>query len=244
MGKMERSPPQSPFTVKRKPTSPLKRDESQNKVIITDRQDNSSKLTLEQKVELVFDKLVEWGPLIKKLEDINCVPEISVKLDQVDRDLERVKKELIASNVIIAGAAEAEKETYAELTQTVEKVLGALKIGEVDYSQVRRLGRPQTGKTRSIQVKLVRQKDKIRILQAKMNLKATKDMANIYINPELTQLEKAREVLLRETATDWKKTNKGIKFFIRGGLLTVIRGDGSKTFHKVNSDGLVEDIIH
>jgi len=238
---MERSPPPSPRISKRKPNSPLKRDDSQNKAIRKEG-DNSPKLTLEQKVEIVFDKLVEWGPIIDKLQDIDSVREISVKVDKVDRDLERVKKELIAANVIIVGAAETENETYKELAQTVEKVLGALKIGDVDYSQIRRLGRPAAGKTRSIQVKLVRQKDKISILQAKKNLKADKDLAQVYINAELTQLEKARETLLRETASDWKKTNKEIKYFIRGGRLTIVRADGSKTFHEVNADGIVEQI--
>jgi hypothetical protein len=152
-----------------------------------------------------------------------------------------VKKELVASNIIIQGVKEGEKETYVDLEKQVEKVLGALKIGDIDYSSIRRLGRPTTGKARSIQVKLVRQKDKVRILVAKKNLKGLEGFNKIYINPELTNLEKEREKALREAGRDLKKEKKNLKYFIKGGRLTTIE-NGEEKQYGLDAWGNVDEI--
>jgi hypothetical protein len=242
-----RTPPHTPnpFSFgKRKPSSPADTGKPQpSKVSITE---EDRRLTQEQKLDRIFEKLFEWEPLIQKLESVGPVLEIIERVDKIDIELERMKKDQIAENIIIQGVEEGEREPYAELEKKVENIFGALNIGPIDCSYIKRVPlrngqKPKAGSGRNIQVKLVRQKDKVRILGAKKNLKRTEGFSNIYINPELTKLERAREATLRETARAWKTTNKGIKFYIRGGRLTVNQGQEERRYF-VNSDGLVEEI--
>jgi hypothetical protein len=89
-------------------------------------------------------------------------------------------------------------------------------------------------------VKLVRETDKEKILKAKKTLRGHKDFANVYVNPELTALQQQREKKLRETAKDWKGTNKTLKYHIRGGHLIVTLNKQTKGY-KVN-EGQVEEV--
>jgi hypothetical protein len=139
------------------------------------------------------------------------------------------------------GVLEKKGESHEELEQEVEKVLSALDIGDIDYGRIRRQGRRQEGKSRIIQVKLVRETDKVKILKAKKTLRGHKDFAKVYINPELTPLQQQREGKLRATAKDWKETNKALKYHIRGGHLVVTLNKETKEY-KVNQEGQVEEV--
>ena len=57
----------------------------------------------------------------------------------------------------------------------MEKVFSALNIGDIDYGRIRRLWKPSEGKSRIIQVKLVREMDKVKILRAKKTLRELKE---------------------------------------------------------------------
>jgi len=223
---------------KRKLTSPAAGSQQQQKITLTD---EDRHLSLEQKLDRYFAKIFEWEPLIQKLEDLGPVQELIERVDNIDSDLERVKKDLIAANIIIRGAEEGENESYAQLAEKVEKVFKALDVGDIDWSSTRRLGKATPGKSRGIQVKLVRQKDKIRILGAKKKLAGDKDFGKVFINPELTKLELVKEVALRKKAKELKNENKNIKFYIKGGRLTVIR-DQKESHYVVGQHGEVQPI--
>jgi len=190
------NPTHSPFG-KRKLTSPTVGAGQPNPSKIT-RTEDDRKLTQEQKVDRIFAKLFEWEPLIQKLETIGPVQKVSDRVDKVESEFEHIRKELVSANIIIQGAVEEEKESYKDLEGKVEKILEALNIGAVDYSNVRRLGKPSPGKNRGIQVKLVRQRDKVRILSAKKNLIGAAGFNKIYINPERTTIERTRDKKLRD----------------------------------------------
>lgn len=126
-----------------------------------------------------------------------------------------------------------EQEKYTDLEKSVEKVLTALDIGNIDYRQVQRK------KNQTIQVKLVREKDRVRVLMAKKKLRNIQELKDVYINPELTFQETVKEQKLREAAKDWKTTNPDIKYYIKRGHLTVTFNNETKKYG-VNEDGLVQ----
>jgi len=192
-------------------------------------------------MDQIFAKLMELEPLIRKLEDLGTVKVIEEKVVRLDEQLEKVKREQVATNVIIVGVMETKDETFAELEQQVEKVFGALNIGDIDYGRIRRLGRPSENKPRIIQAKLVRELDKVKILRAKKTLRGIKDLENVYINPELTPLQQQREMKLREVAKTKKKGNPKSKYHIRGGRLIVTSNKGTEEYG-VNAEGNVQEI--
>jgi len=251
MGRTKRTPPSSPFlmgfesgssgtggaSAKRKPTSPAKEEDRVTKLTIID---SDQVLSQEQKVDKILAKLLD---LERRWEDSGALREVAMKVEKVDEELERLRKEQIAANVIIVGVPEKKQEKYQDLEQAVEKVLSALDLGNIDFSQIRRLGKADGTKNRSIQVKFVRQKDRVRVLLAKKKLREVQELKDIYINAELTQLDMVREQKLRETARDWKKTNPGLnlKYYIKKGRLVVIRNRKVEEY-RVNEDGDVEPI--
>ena len=187
--------------------------------------------------------IINLQPVIKKLEelDLGAVKVIEEKVERLDGELEKVKREQIAANIILVGVLENKDETYSEMEQQVEKVFGTLNIGDVDYGRIRRLGKKSEGKSRAIQVKLVRELDKVKILRAKKTLRGSKDHGKVYINPELTPLQQQREMKLREAAKIWKEGNKTLKYHIRGGRLIVINNNDTKEYG-INAEGEVQEV--
>jgi len=233
--------PSYPFSSgpsKRKPTSAAKEVDRSKKSNITKPE---KALDQGQKVDKIFEMLTELQPIIKKLEDLGVIKEIEDKVERLDGELEKVKRELIASNVVIMGVLEKKEESHEQLEQQVEKVFGSLDIGDVDYGRIRRLGLPKEGKSRIIQVKLVRESDKVKILKANNTLKGKKDFAEVYINSEQTQLQEQHEKKLRKTAKFWKDANKNLKYHIRGNRLIVTDDKDTNKF-KVNEGGQVEPV--
>ena len=223
---------------KRKPTSPANEVDRRKKSNLT----NPEKaLDQGEKVDKIFEMLTELQPNMRKLEDLGVIKEIEDKVERLDGELEKVKRELIASNVVIMGVLEKKEESHEELEQQVEKVFGALDIGDVDYGRIRRLGQPMEGKSRIIQVKLVRETDKVKIFKAKKTLKGNKEFEAVYINSEQTQIQQHCDKKLRKTAKFWKDADKTLKYHIRRNRLIVIDHTGTREF-KVNEEGQVEPV--
>ena len=109
-------------------------------------------LDMGQKVDKIFEMLMDLQPVIKKLEklDLGSVKVIEEKVERLDGELEKVKREQIAANIILVGVPEKKDETYADMEQEVVKVIGTLNIGDVDYGRIRRLGKKSEGKSRAI----------------------------------------------------------------------------------------------
>jgi len=140
MGGMNRTPPTSP-TLRRSTTSGFQipaggskrklnltptKEAERSKVTVTD---TDQLLSQEQKVDKILSKLLE---LEKKWEESPVLLEVKVKVDKIDNELERLRKDQISNNIIIAGVPEEKQEKYEDLEKRVEKVLGALQIGDVD----------------------------------------------------------------------------------------------------------------
>jgi hypothetical protein len=83
-----------------------------------------------ENVDKIFTMLTKLAPLIQKLEytDLGSVKVIQEQVEKLDGELERVKREHIATNVIILGALEKQDETHEEMQQQVEKVFRATSI--------------------------------------------------------------------------------------------------------------------
>ena len=228
MFRTARSPPPpapNPFAF-RKPKSPIK-----EKIPATTE-------SLEQKLDKIWAKLEDVD---RKLEGLDSVREINEKVEKLDLGLEQCKREQVSKNLIIVGLDDKEKETYAELERKVVDVFKTLNIGDVDYSNIRRLGKYTQDKRRSIQVKLMRQRDKVRILKAKKSLKSNEVYSKIYINPELTQVERNQQATLLEAAKKWKAGSPALKYLIRGGRLTATLNNETHIY-RLNDEGQVEEI--
>jgi hypothetical protein len=195
--------------------------------------------SIEEKLDRIWAKLEE---LDLKLEGLDSVRELSEKIEKVDLEVEHGKRVQIENNIIIVGLEEKEKEPYAELESKVMEVFKTLKIGDMDFSYIRRLpGKYTKGKPRGIQVKLMRHRDKIKILKSKKLLKGNEVYSKVYINPEQTRVERHQDSVLRETAKKWKDGNTALKFFIRGGRLIATLNNETHIY-RLNKEGEVEEM--
>ena len=88
---------------------------------------------------------------------------IKKQVQEHDKALEMTYKELIAATIRIRNLEEAANEDPLETITKVENLFGKLGLQNLDYSDLRRIGRKE-GKPRPIIVKFLRRKDKVAVL--------------------------------------------------------------------------------
>jgi hypothetical protein len=130
---------------------------------------------IEQKIKTVYNNLEKESP-IKNINEKNRILE-----DRSRRN-----------NLRIEGITESVKETWDETEDKVLKLFSkTLEVNEVEIERAHRTGYKKDGRTRTIILKLLRFKDKAKVLKEAHRLKGL----NIYINEDYS----------RETATLRKK---------------------------------------
>ena len=146
--------------------------------------------------------------------------------------MERLKKQLTAKSLFIIGIQEKPNESYKDIDEETDKLSSALGIPKIDYDMARRVGKPIAGKSRPIELVLIRQRDKILIFSAKAKLRGSADSRNIYINSTRPQTELKRYMKLLEFAKQQKSQDSSIKFrFTRGGTLEVSDGSAAGLYY-------------
>jgi len=124
---------------------------------------------------------VELGTGHGKIERLGICEVHAVKIGGSGFQIGEFERELISNNVIITGLKDTKDETPAQLFGAVEALLMQMNLQDVDYSYARRLGPPKDKKTRAVQLKLVRQKDKCRIFNSKKELLKHEETKKIFI---------------------------------------------------------------
>ena len=100
-----------------------------------------------------------------------------------------MKRQMLSKTLIIQGIVEKPNETFKDSHEELEKLAVLLEIPRLDYDQARRRGMHMAGRTRSIELTLLRHRDKMEILATKSKLKVRAATKNIYINAALTNME-------------------------------------------------------
>jgi hypothetical protein len=165
---------------------------------------------------------------------------VSEKFLTLDAEIEKLKKDHIETNIIISGIEEKSNETPSDVPNKVEFILQKLGLPTIQYSHCRRFGN-KGSQPRLIRVKLLKEMDKYSILAKKAALREDPLFKNIFINPELTKLERTQEGKLREEGKKFRKDTPSTKFQIRNGVMKVTT-NGKTKFYAVNEEDIVMEI--
>ena len=156
--------------------------------------------------------------------------------------VEELRKQLLRKTVIIFGLQETAQESLQDLEGKVKAMAQKMGMAELDIDYVRRFGRPVPGKTRPIELTLLRTRDAFRILQAKSQLRNEPTMKNVFIDPARTPQEIQIYRKLQKFARDHKKfIDRNAKFRIRNGILQLESRDGGGCYY-VTKDGKVQKL--
>jgi hypothetical protein len=205
---------------------------------------NSTSLSKQQKRGRSSDSPVKTGisPELKKMtgitladlqtlrseikeDTIEVVQPLKNQISQLEIRLERIEKNFKENNIIIHGLKDDGQERKIQLlTKLREVVLGPIGFKNVGVDNVYRLGPPINGKCRPIIVRLVCVVDKEPILQASRHDVLKKE--KIFINSDLTEMERNKRDKLRQHLEQVKKSQPEITGSVRGNSL-FIKKDGA-----------------
>ena len=176
---------------------------------------------------------------VKKIE--KSVSSMVPAIQKLQSDVERLKKQLIRKSLIITGIEEKPNESYKDIDKEIEKLSSSLGLPTIDYDMTRRVGKPILGKSRPIELVLLRQRDKMLILSAKTKLRENAHSKNIYINSTRTETEQKKYKKLLEFAKQQKSQDSSIKFrFTRGGILEISGGSAAGLYY-VDANDKIEN---
>lgn len=120
---------------------------------------------------------------------------------------ERLEREIKRCNLIISGVEDSDNENEQNCFRKVKHILSsAVDMKEIDIDTAYRLGSFQTGKTRPIKIRLLRQSDKQTIWSQRRNLPG-----HIYMNEDLPKSTRNHHYLLRQAAREAKAQNKNFE---------------------------------
>ena len=175
----------------------------------------TSKQEVMQKFEEVIAKqTVEIATLSKRIEELGksnfhlqqkCkfledeVTSLSMNiLEEVD-DRSRRRKNLIFSGIPEQTTGSVEKRKETDMHQ-VEEILEELvsNMDEDDLLEVHRIGRPESGKCRILKVKFKDENDCLKVLKNARKLRDLPNRKGVYINPDLTVLQRRERKALTE----------------------------------------------
>ena len=178
------------------------------------------------------------NPIIGNLDSIKqMVTTVQTDLIIVNDEMEMMRKRLLSRTLMIFGLEEAPKENYHTTEGKVDELAQKLGITDLDFENLRRVGRPVPGKNRPIEITLVRVRDKIKMLTAKTQLKNDPAMKKVYINPART----LKESQIHKKLQAFAKSHKGDdgKYRIRNQILQ-IDSQTAKGYYYVTKEGNVE----
>lgn len=148
------------------------------------------------------------------------------ELEDLFEKLDHIENQLRRSNLLIDGIDEEKGETISGLEMKIQQMLSnnlGLDSSTIEMERVHRIGQFHEGrKPRKIVVKLLRLKDRQRILSSTKKLKGT----NIYINEDFSDLVQQRR---RELLPKLKEAReKGERASLRYDKLIIWPANGQK----------------
>ena len=99
---------------------------------------------------------------VKKIE--KSVSVMAPEIVKLQTDVEKLKRQLIVKSLFITGIEEKPNESYKDIDKEIGKLSSLLGLPTIDYDMARRVGKPIAGKSRPIELVLLRRKDKMLIL--------------------------------------------------------------------------------
>lgn len=167
------------------------------------------------------------------LKDMECVKSENNKLKErvvaQEQKIELLEREVRRNNLVIKGLDENVGEelsvTKEKIVQTVKK-LGIEINYQTDIDEIRRLGKPTTGKTRPVLLKLTTRGKKMEILKNTNRLKGT----DIWIDEDYTrEVQEERRQLLVPLKEARKKGHKAYlrhnKLLVNGDIYEIENGE-------------------
>lgn len=134
-----------------------------------------------------------------RMEDNQILKSINKNVSQKLTDLEDRSRR---NNIVISGIEESDSETWEATEKLVNDLLETkLDLKEVEIERAHRIGRKRTESPRLIICKLLKYKDKERVLKNWSKLKGT----NIFINEDFSEKTRTARFHLRNFAKDLRK---------------------------------------
>ena len=155
-------------------------------------QENSSRAIMAE-----MDKLVQTTQNVQK------------EMKAIETEQELVKKQMLTKTLVISGIEDQVHETYEQTEEKVKDLAKKIGLNDLEIDFARRMGRPKEGKHRSIELTLMRRKDKIRLLKAKIKLREVPGAERIYISEAKTQRGIKTYNKLKKFAEDVKGSTLG-----------------------------------
>ena len=217
------SPESSPETgPAKKRGMPLFSDEGQ---AILDKLDK-----MDKKSDGMDEKLTNLGKSLGNMKTDIAAVQTSVEI---------LNKQLLMKSVVIYGIRESPNEDMQATEQKVQELAKQIGLPNLDVDMIRRMGLPMKGRDRPIELTLLRQKDKLAIMNARYKLKDYDSTKNIYINAARTDLEHKNYHKLLAFARGHKAQDQDTKFRIVRDRVLEITSKSTNGQYVVNLEGTV-----
>lgn len=128
--------------------------------------------------------------------------------------------------VVISGLQEPSNGSLQERClqdrNTVDLLARKIGVEELAVKQVSRIGSIQSSKPRLVRVKCSSMEMKNSLLRASKNLRRHEEYQQVFINPDLTKLQRERDKALRSELVTRRKA--GARVMIRSGRIVELKG--------------------
>ena len=141
---------------------------------------------------------------------------------------------------MIHGLKDSRLETIEDTEQEVRELATSLGARHLDVDLATRLGKFQEGKTRSIQLSLVRKKQTIQLLKSKRKLRESEYTRMVYIDEACTPEDLRKRSRLIKNAKLQKEINNANSYRLIGSVLEVHGGTTPGKFYVNEEDKVVE----
>ncbi len=177
---------------------------SQQKVLIVELMKKNRSLSTQVDENMQEIERLKQTAQIQANAQKNAV-EISEKLPEVVADLwkDREEAQRRSRNVVVIGVKETEQNQsegtmMAKDLAEMKKIMTALDIKEAKIVGVRRLGRKVNGRNRPLQVIFDDANIPNQVLRKSKELKGIEELADVYVNRDLTRKQREKEYKLRQ----------------------------------------------
>jgi len=174
--------------------------------------------TLSKRIEELGQSNVQLQRECKILED--KVTSLSTSILEEVEDRCRRRKNLIFSGIPEQTSGSVENRKEMDLSQ-IEEILKELvpDVGDDDLLEVHRIGRAESGKCRILKVRFRDEDDRINVLRNAKRLRDMPDRKGVYINPDLTVLQRKERKVLTEEMKRRKNAGEDV-IILRGKVVS------------------------
>ena len=187
--------------------------------------------------DIASQNKVNYAKLDSISERVDQLSGLTEMVKEVKIRTETVEKKILRKTVIIHGISDRREETMEETEQRVRELANNMGVVHLDVDIAKRLGKFQDGKTRPVELTLVREKQLVLLMKSKSKLKGSEATERIYIDEACTPEELSKRSKLLKYAKSLKSKDSTSRFhFIRKSVLEIHSRGKSGKFH-VNDEG-------